>query len=163
MSGTASPDATIGIDVGGTFIDIVVVDGRGGIRADKVLTTPEDLSVGIMAGLDKVLGTGLSATLSRSRVVHATTAATNALLEQRTPTLGLITNEGFRDVLEIRRHARPDVYNHRLEMAPPLVPRSRRLEVRGRLDHAGDEVTPLDMAEVDAAIDRLAKEAQVSA
>jgi len=162
MSEATAPEVTIGIDVGGTFIDIVVVDKHGGIRADKVLTTPQDLSQGIMQGLDKVLGGAVGDALARARIVHATTAATNALLEHRTPTLGLITNKGFRDVLEIRRHARPDVYNHRLEMAPPLVPRERRLEVTGRLDHGGNVLEPLAMAEVEAAVRQLAAEGTVS-
>ena len=152
MNEAAGPEVTIGIDVGGTFIDVVVIDRQGGIRADKVLTTPADLSVGIMRGLEKVLNGGLSWALARSRVVHATTIATNALLQQRTPKIGLITNRGFRDVLEIRRHARPDVYNHRLEMAAPLVPRDLRLEVGGRLDHKGEVLQPLDMAEVEAQV-----------
>jgi N-methylhydantoinase A len=142
-----SPDVAIGIDVGGTFIDVVVVDRAGGVRADKVLTTPADLSVGVMQGLAKVLNGGLREAVAASRVVHATTAATNALLERRTPDVGLITNRGFRDVLEIRRHARPDVYNHRLEIAPPLSPRNLRREVAARLDHRGEVVTPLDEAE----------------
>lgn len=155
--GTA-PDVTIGIDVGGTFIDVVVIDRAGGIRADKVLTTPNDLSVGIVHGLEKVLGNAMRDAVRRSRIVHATTTATNALLQQRTPKIGLITNRGFRDVLEIRRHARPDVYNHRLEMATPLVPRNLRLEVTGRLDHRGAVLQPLDMDEVDQAVATLQRE-----
>jgi len=152
MSEANMPEVTIGIDVGGTFIDVVVIDRAGGIRADKVLTTPADLSVGIMQGLEKLLDGGLSEALAQSRIVHATTTATNALLQQKTPRIGLITNRGFRDVLEIRRHARPDVYNHRLELAAPLVPRDLRLEVDGRLDPKGEVLQPLDMTEVEARI-----------
>ncbi len=158
MNENISPEVTIGIDVGGTFIDVVVIDRNGGIRADKVLTTPGDLSVGIVQGLRKVIGSAMGEALRRSRIVHATTTATNALLQHRTPRIGLITNRGFRDVLEIRRHARPDVYNHRLEMATPLVPRNLRLEVTGRLDHRGEILQPLDMGEVDQAIATLRRE-----
>jgi len=152
MSAAGSPEVTIGVDVGGTFIDIVVIDRERGIRADKVLTTPADLSVGIVQGLAKVLGDHVREAVSRSRIVHATTTATNALLQHQIPRIGLVTNRGFRDVLEIRRHARPDVYNHRLEMSTPLVPRDLRLEVGGRLDHRGEVLQPLDLADVEAAV-----------
>ncbi len=158
MSETTIPEVTIGIDVGGTFIDVVVIDRDGGVRSDKVLTTPSDLSIGIVQGLEKVLKGGMRTAIQRARIVHATTIATNALLQHRTPKIGLITNRGFRDILEIRRHARPDVYNHRLEMAAPLVPRNLRLEVTGRLDHHGDILVPLDMAEVEQAVAALRKE-----
>ena len=124
-SKAGSPDVAIGIDVGGTFIDVVVVDRSGGVRADKVLTTPSDLSVGIMQGLDNVMYGALADAVAASRIVHATTTATNALLQHRTPKVGLIVNRGFRDVLEIRRHARPDVYNHNLETVPRLYPTIR--------------------------------------
>ena len=152
-----SPDVAIGIDVGGTFIDVVVVDRAGGVRADKVLTTPADLSVGVMQGLAKVLDGGLRDAVAGARIVHATTAATNALLERRTPAVGLIANRGFRDVLEIRRHARPDVYNHRLEISPPLAPRDLRREVSARLDHRGGIVTPLDEGEAREAVRELGR------
>jgi N-methylhydantoinase A len=158
MSEATIPEVTIGIDVGGTFIDVVVIDRDGGVRSDKVLTTPSDLSIGIVQGLEKVLKGGMRAAIQGSRIVHATTIATNALLQKRTPKIGLITNRGFRDILEIRRHARPDVYNHRLEMAAPLVPRNLRLEVTGRLDHHGEVLQPLDMAEVEQAVAALRKE-----
>ena len=100
--------------------------------------------------------------IGHSRIVHATTTATNALLQKRIPKIGLITNRGFRDVLEIRRHARPDVYNHRLEMSVPLVPRDLRLEVTGRLDHRGEILEPLDMADVATAVATLRREEVVS-
>src|SRR5690606_32654049 len=80
-----------------------------------------------------------------------------ALLQQRAPKVGLIANRGFRDVLEIRRHARADVYNHRREIAPPLSPRDLRFEVDGRLDHRGEVVTPLDEEQARAAARALAE------
>lgn len=162
MDASNLPEFTIGIDVGGTFIDVVVIDRAGVIRSDKVLTTPSDLSAGIVHGLEKVLNGALNESVARSRVVHATTTATNALLQQKTPRIGLITNRGFRDVLEIRRHARPDVYNHRLEMSAPLVPRDLRLEVTGRLDHRGEVLQALDLGELDRAIETLRREAVAS-
>jgi N-methylhydantoinase A len=146
------PDVAIGIDVGGTFTDIVVIDRAiGAMEVDKVLSTPERLSVGIMGGLQKVLGTRLTAAMPRARIIHATTQATNALIEGKTAKIALITNRGFRDVLEIRRHYRTDLYNMFLEVPPPLVPRDRRVEVDGRLDFRGEVITPLDVEAVAAA------------
>ena len=84
------PDVSIGIDVGGTFIDIVVVDRAGGMRAVKVLTTPTGLAAGVMQGLAKVLGDGLAGAIPAPRNVHPTTTATAALLQGRPPAVGLI-------------------------------------------------------------------------
>ena len=145
----APPEVVIGVDVGGTFIDIVAIERDGGVvHAEKVLSTPADLSVGIMQGLDKVFGRQIGAAIASSRIVHATTSATNALLESKTSRVGLITNRGFRDVLEIRRHARPDAYNMQLEIAPPLVPRDLRLEIDARLSPDGSVLVPIDPRQV---------------
>ena len=147
----ALPGLAIGVDVGGTFTDIVVVDGKtGSVAVDKVLSTPEDLSAGILDGLAKTLGDERADAVAQSRIVHATTVATNALLEQTVPAVALITNKGFRDVLEIRRYWRPDLYDLALSLPPPLVPRDLRVEVDTRLDHDGRVLAPLDEAEVEA-------------
>ena len=141
----APPEFVIGVDVGGTFIDIVAIERKGGgVRAEKVLSTPTDLSVGIMEGLAKMFGPQLGSTIPASRIVHATTSATNTLHENRVSRVGLITNRGFRDVLEIRRHARTDTYNIGLELAPPLVPRDLRVEIDARLAPDGTVLTPID-------------------
>ena len=101
-----------------------------------------------MQGLEKVFGAQLGAAITNARIVHATTLATNALLESKTSRVGLITNQGFRDVLEIRRHARPDAYNMQLEIAPPLVPRDLRLEIDARLAPDGSVLAPVDPQQV---------------
>src|SRR5207244_3162748 len=88
-------------------------------------------------------------------VVHATTVATNALLEGKTARLGMITTAGFRDVLEIGRHFRRDLYNLFLQKPPVLVPRERRLEVAERVGVDGRVVVALDQQQVEAALDRL--------
>ena len=154
MSDTiASPEIVIGVDVGGTFIDIVAIEKEGGVvRAEKVLSTPSDLSVGIIEGLEKMFGPQLGDIIPASRIVHATTSATNALLENSTSRVGLITNRGFRDVLEIRRHARTDTYNIGLEIAPPLVPRDLRVEIDGRLAPDGTVLKSIDRQQVAAVV-----------
>jgi len=145
----SSPEIVIGVDVGGTFIDIVAIEKKGGVvRSEKVLSTPEDLSAGILDGLEKMFGLQLDAKLPGSRIVHATTSATNALIEKRTSRVGLITNRGFRDVLEIRRHARSDTYNIDLQIAPPLVPRNLRMEIDARIAPDGTIIEPINRKQV---------------
>ena len=157
------PDVVIGVDVGGTFIDIVAIERASGeVYAEKVLSTPDDLSIGILQGLEKVFGARLAAAVANARIVHATTSATNALLEGKTSRVGLITNRGFRDVLEIRRHARPDSYNMGLEIAPPLVLRDLRLEINARLGPDGTVLEEVDPEEI-AAVTRALKDAAVEA
>ena len=145
----SSPEIVIGVDVGGTFIDIVAIEKGGSVvRSEKVLSTPEDLSAGILYGLEKMFGLQLDAKLPGSRIVHATTSATNALIEKRTSRVGLITNRGFRDVLEIRRHARSDTYNLDLQIAPPLVPRNLRMEIDARIAPDGTIMEPINRKQV---------------
>ena len=143
------PQVVIGVDVGGTFIDIVAIErGAKIVRSEKVLSTPSDLSIGILDGLNKMFGAQLKSKLENSRIVHATTSATNALLEKRTSRVSLITNKGFRDVLEIRRHARSDTYNIELEIAPPLVPRNLRIEIDGRLAPDGTVIEQVNKQQI---------------
>ena len=145
MKSLPGATVTIGIDVGGTFTDVVVANRNNGTFAsDKVLSMPGELSTSILGGLRKVLGDDMADALAAARIVHGTTLATNALLQHEIPKIGLITNRGFRDILEIRRHWRPELYDLRLRLPPPLVPRDLRMEVDGRLDPDGNVVTALD-------------------
>ncbi len=150
----------IGIDVGGTFTDLVAVDPGGRSTLAKVASTPQDPSLGVMAGLERlaeVLGRGLGALLGETeRIVHGTTVATNALLEGKGARLGLLTTEGHRDVVEMREGLKDDRYNLRMPPPEPLVPRERRLGIRERLRADGRVETPLDPASLEAAIRRLA-------
>ncbi len=152
----------IGIDVGGTFTDLVAVDPGGRSTLAKVASTPQDPSLGVMAGLERlaeVLGRGLGALLGETeRIVHGTTVATNALLEGKGARLGLLTTEGHRDVVEMREGLKDDRYNLRMPPPEPLVPRERRLGIRERLRADGRVETPLDPASLEAAIRRLAAE-----
>jgi N-methylhydantoinase A len=156
----------IGIDVGGTFTDLVALEATGGVTLAKAPSTPADPSLGVMAGLERLaeaLGVSLDALLSETeRIVHGTTVATNALLERKGARVGLLTTEGHRDVLEMREGLKDDRYDLRQPPPEPLVPRHRRLGVRERIRADGRIETPLDEASLAAAIAELAR-AEVAA
>lgn len=134
----------VGIDVGGTFTDFVLLDeDNGTVTTAKVPSTPADQSVGLLHGLE-ALGVSLS---DLQVIVHGTTVATNAVLERRGAVCGLLTTEGFRDVLELRRRDRPDTYGLKGTFEP-LIPRDKRLEVTERTDYQGTILQPVDEAEV---------------
>src|SRR5271154_6238521 len=149
----------IGVDVGGTFTDLVAVDDFGKATLAKVPSTPDDPSIGVIDGLDllaKTLGTELPALLAETeRVVHGTTVATNALLEHKGARVGLLTTEGHRDVIEMREGLKDDRYNLRLPPPEQLVPRHLRLGVRERLRADGRVEVPLDPDSLDQAIETL--------
>ncbi|MDX2159076.1 MAG: hydantoinase/oxoprolinase family protein [Hyphomicrobiaceae bacterium] len=151
MTGTTRA-ASLGIDIGGTFTDIVHLDhATGRQRAVKVLTTHVDPSRAVIEGARELLARhGLEAGRI-ARVVHATTLFTNALIERRGARTGLITTRGFRDTLEIGRERKYELYDIGIEPPAPLVPRDLRLEVAGRIMADGSERTPLAAAEVAAA------------
>src|ERR1700724_2852751 len=146
----------IGIDVGGTFTDLVAIDPGGITTLAKVPSTPEDPSLGVLGGLSLLadrLGRDCTALLGQTdRIVHGTTVATNALLEHKGARLGLLTTEGHRDVIEMREGLKDDRYNLRLPPPEQLVPRHLRLGVRERLRADGRIETPLDEASLDRAI-----------
>lgn len=124
----------VGADTGGTFTDVVATDGR----STKVLSTPDDPARAVAAGLDALAERpGLLA--------HGTTVATNALLERRGAAVALVTNAGLTDVIEIGRQDRPSLYDQLADRPEPLVSRSRRYEVRGRLGPDGGELEPIDL------------------
>ncbi|MGH7030712.1 MAG: hydantoinase/oxoprolinase N-terminal domain-containing protein, partial [Stellaceae bacterium] len=153
----------IGIDVGGTFTDLVAVDDRGEATLEKVPSTPDDPSLGVLDGLDLLaqrLGHGRAALLALTeRIVHGTTVATNALLERKGARAGLLTTEGHRDVIEMREGLKDDRYNLRMPPPEQLVPRRLRLGVRERLRADGRVETPLDPGSLDRAIAVLKREA----
>jgi N-methylhydantoinase A len=138
--------ARVAVDIGGTFTDVVYTDADGRTIARKVSTTPEDITVGIIEGVKKasVEVAGLDA------FVHGTTIALNALLEGKTPRVGLITTKGFRDVLEIMRTSRPIMYDLQQEKPVPLVPRQDRQEISARMTYTGETVTAVATDEVRA-------------
>lgn len=139
----------IGIDVGGTFTDFVLLeDGR--IRVHKSPTTPDDQSRGIVAGLTEM---GIA---GAAEIVHGTTAATNALLERKGARTALLTTAGFADVIEIGRQNRPYLYALHQQRAPQLVPAELRFEAVERLDVEGNILTPLDEAALEETARQLA-------
>ena len=138
----------IGIDVGGTYTDLVALDQSGQTVFAKSPSTPADQSVGVMAGLEE-LARRLKLTRSEmlaatDRVVHGTTVATNALLERKGAKVALLTTEGHRDIIEMREGLKGDRYDLRSPPTEPLVPRELRFGVRERLKANGDIATPLD-------------------
>lgn len=139
----------IGVDTGGTFTDMVLFrDGR--LSVHKVLSTPADPAQAILTGL------GDLAVLEQLAIfVHGSTVATNAVLEHKGVTTGLITTAGFRDVLEIARQTRPQLYNLRVAKVPPLVPQALRAEVIERLNEQGEVLVALDEASLTDALAQL--------
>jgi len=155
----------IGIDVGGTFTDVVLVDdATGQIHYAKTSTTPGNLADGVLGGIEKVLAIARKSIDDLAYIVHGTTIGTNALIERTGARTGLITTEGFVDVLEIGRCQRPQegMYDFSVDMPPPLVPRDLRRPVRERIDRDGMVVTPLDERTAKAAVDCL-REGRVEA
>ena len=146
----------VGVDIGGTFTDIVLLSARGEVVTWKTLTTPEDFGRGIAEGIVRVLEIADAAASSIERVIHATTVATNAIVEHKGAVTALVTTRGFRDVLEMRRLRIPEMYAFNFAPPPPLVPRRLRLEVIERMGPDGRVRVPLDEASVRAAAERLA-------
>ena len=146
----------IGIDIGGTFTDVAVLDetsGRVGIA--KVSTTPHDFGAAVIEGARAAMDEYRIVPASVTLLSHATTIVTNALLEAKGANVALVTTRGFRDVLEIRRSARADLYDLFQDAPAVLVPRRRRLEVTERIDAQGEVVTALDEADIDTLIDSI--------
>lgn len=145
------PGWVVGIDVGGTFTDLIGIEpGSGRVALAKVPTTVENQAFGVLEAIAKA-GIPLADTAT---IVHGTTTTTNALLERKIAKVGLITTKGFRDSLELGRRTRPTAYGLTGGFEP-LVPRQLRLEVAERMDADGNVVVPLDEAAVRAAADRL--------
>ena len=150
---------TIGIDVGGTFTDFVVTSEGQAPRFFKTHSTPHDPSVGLMSGLEEAAsahGRTLTEFIELAgMVIHGSTVATNILVERKGAKVGLLTTEGFRDLLEMREGLKEDRYNLRMTPVEPLVPRYLRVELPERIRSDGRVFEPLDDAALDAALDQL--------
>ena len=128
------PHYSLGIDIGGTFTDIVVYDHDSGRQINrKILTTHEDPARAVAAGVAALVAEGRLEPRHFTRVVHATTLFTNALIEKKGAPTGLITTAGFADTLEIGRERKFELYDLNTEKPAPLVPRNLRLEVPERI------------------------------
>ena len=135
----------LGIDIGGTFTDLVLYDSSANKQFNhKQLTTPDDPTTGVMQGIAHLLRDNAIAPEAIDRVVHATTLFTNALIERKGASTGLITTAGFRDVLEIGRERKYELYDLNIQKPDPLVPRHLRAEVAERVTAEGTVLTPLD-------------------
>jgi N-methylhydantoinase A len=151
----------VGVDSGGTFTDVCLFDEeQGRVEVWKVPSTPDDPSRGIAQGVEEGLrrvapDAGERPASAVAYFGHGTTVATNALIQHRGVKTGLITTEGFRDLLEIGRQKRPDLYDIQVDKPSTLVPRDLRLEVPERVRHTGDVATALDEAAVRTAARRL--------
>ena len=146
-AGRAGPRLRIGIDTGGTFTDVVAIDeATGEITTTKTPSTPRDPSIGVLDGIRKILR--LVGEAAVAAVSHGTTVATNALLQERFPGLGLVTTEGFRHVLEIARQAVPRGYGNSYFWVKPerIVPLHLVREVPGRMTFRGEVLRPFDEA-----------------
>lgn len=150
----------IGIDVGGTFTDLVLVRPDRSLHLDKTATTPHDQSEGVMIGLGRLAaseGLELRALLARTeRIVHGTTTADNTMIQMNGAVTGLITSEGHRDEIELRRGYKEDIWDPSAPPPPAICPRRRRIGVPERLDFTGQVVVPLDEDAVRRALHRLA-------
>lgn len=151
----------IGIDVGGTFTDFVLALPDGSLRLAKSATTAEDQSIGVLNGLAVLAGgegLALADFLVRTEViVHGTTTADNTMIEMSGAVTGLITTQGHRDEIELRRGFKEDIWDPALPPPPPIARRRRRIGVPERLDFEGNVVVPLDEGAVRAALRRLRK------
>jgi N-methylhydantoinase A len=150
-------DYRIGVDIGGTFTDLVLLARDGSVSTRKLPTSPESHGRVVVDGVASLLDELRLQPDRLSEIVHGTIVATNAILEAKGARTGLLTTRGFRDVLEIRRIRSPELYNLQYVKPPPLVPRRHRLEVDERIDHLGHVVRELDVAQAEQALRQLAE------
>src|SRR5688572_2624352 len=150
----ASPtdrDLVVGVDVGGTFTDLVAWDARtGALRVVKLPSTPPDFHKAVIEAVRRVAPAG-----SAPRIVHGSTVATNALLQRAGQPVAFVTTEGFRDMLLIGRQNRPDLYALRVVRPPPLTPEENWFTVRERVGAGGEIVVALDPSEVDRLVETI--------
>ncbi|MFG1265091.1 hydantoinase/oxoprolinase family protein [Xanthobacter aminoxidans] len=147
----ADPSYRLGVDIGGTFTDVVLMSTDGSIFSKKVLSTPPDYSEGIETGVSALLAELNIAASQIREFVHATTVATNTIIERKGAKVGLLTTRGFRDVLEIGRFRTPKLYDMTYKKPAPLVDRHLRLEVDERIAADGSVITALDEVATTAA------------
>ena len=149
----------VGVDIGGTFTDAALIDdATGAIGVAKVPTTPSDFAEGVLAALDMAMRRYAVAACDVGLLAHATTVVTNAILQEKGARAALIATRGFRDVLELRRSARADLYDLFQDAPATLIPRRRRYEITERIGADAKIVTPLAEGEIDALIAALKAE-----
>jgi N-methylhydantoinase A len=154
-SGQEMSGFRVGADIGGTFTDIVFLNDQGRLFTKKVSSSVGDYSRAIVDGIGQVFEEQNLSARDVEEVLHATTVASNTILEHKGARTGLITTKGFRDILELRRLRMPRLYDLRWEKPPPLVDRYLRLEVDERMDEKGNVLIPLKDDDVEQVVDRL--------
>jgi len=152
-------DCILGVDIGGTFTDFVLLEeATGRVMTGKVLTRTDDLAAGVLHGVRELLARYGVPGAAVCKVVHGTTLATNALIERRGARTALIVTRGFRDILELARESRYDIFDIDLQVPRPLVPRRLVFEVTERVAADGTIVEPLAIDEVGAIVEALRAE-----
>ena len=150
-----SSNTRLGVDIGGTFTDLVLEVGTRLFSA-KVLTTYAAPENAIIDGMHQVCTQAGITTSQISQIIHGTTLATNALIERRGAKTAFITTQGFRDVIEMRTESRFEQYDLNLTLPDPLLPRNRRYVVKERMDATGEVLIELNQADAEKLVDELA-------
>lgn len=148
----------IGVDIGGTFTDVILIDPSGRVNSHKLLSTPDNFSNAMIKGIEQICARANIELSSITKIVHGTTVVTNACIEMKGAKVGLLTTRGFRDILEIGRGRLPAVLDLSWEKPPPLVPRYLRREVIERIDGNGKVKEHLDHESVEVAVKNLLDE-----
>ena len=148
----------IGVDIGGTFTDVILIDPSGKVNSHKLLSTPDNFSNAMIKGIEQICARANIEPSSITKIVHGTTVVTNACIEMKGAKVGLLTTHGFRDILEIGRGRLPAVLDLSWEKPPPLVPRYLRREVIERIDGNGKVKEHLDHESVEVAVKNLLDE-----
>ena len=147
----------VGFDIGGTFTDVIVLGDDGQLSTTKVLSLLDRVGEDIVDLIQTTTAPG-QADAQVESFVHGTTIASNAVIESKTASTGLITTQGFRDELEMRGQRRPNIYDASWDRLPPLIPRSLRLEIKDRILGSGEIEQPLQLDEVRQRIGQLLNE-----
>ena len=154
----------LGVDIGGTFTDFAVLHPASGrLATHKQLTTPEDPSIAVLAGLDTLLSRESIQISSLSEIIHGTTLVTNATIERKGARVCMLVTAGFADVLALAKETRYDLYDLRLRFATPVVPRSLRLEVEERVRYDGKVMTPINVDSVRDSLNEFRKTEEIAA
>jgi N-methylhydantoinase A len=149
----------LGVDIGGTFTDAVLMNlGTGEFGTSKVSTTPKDLSAGFLRAIERVVSEAAVNPEEVAQIIHATTVATNAIIENKVAKSAFITTRGFRDILEIQRQIRPSLYDLFFDKPAPLIPRYLCYEVTERVTAEGEVFKPLNEDEVRQVVQQIKKE-----
>ena len=148
----------LGVDIGGTFTDVVLAGPGGEIMTRKVSSTEDDYARGILTALQALLASVDHQNVNVSEIMHGTTVASNTILQMAGARTGLITTSGFRDVLELRTLRMPRLYDLKWEKPPPLVERYLRVEVNERIDRDGNVEKSLEIADIQQAVEHLLAE-----